>query len=82
MYYGGGTKTQVNNDSQPLTSDFVSLALKGRTDGFTLVSSPAICHLLAIYGLFPQIACDCRREATQPRASWRPSMTARDRTEE
>jgi len=36
MYYGGGERTQVNNESLSLTSDFVSLTLKGRTDGFTL----------------------------------------------
>ena len=36
MYYGGGNVTKVNNQSQPLTSDFVSLTLKGRVDGFTL----------------------------------------------
>ena len=31
MYYGGGAQTVVNNQSEPLTSDFVSLHLKGRT---------------------------------------------------
>lgn len=36
MYYGGGNATIVNNASQPLKSDFVSLHLKGRTDGFAL----------------------------------------------
>ena len=35
-YYGGGTATKVNNNNKPLTSDFVSLHLKGRTDGFAL----------------------------------------------
>ena len=33
MYYGGGGQTIVNNQSTALTSDFVSLHLKGRTDG-------------------------------------------------
>ena len=33
MYYGGGAQTVFNNQSIPLTSDFVSLHLKGRTDG-------------------------------------------------
>jgi hypothetical protein len=47
MYYGGGEMTQVNNGSQPLTSDFVSLALKGRTDGFTLKGGDATKGLLA-----------------------------------
>ena len=36
MYYGGGAQTVVNNQSEPLTSDFVSLHLKGRTDGFAI----------------------------------------------
>ena len=36
MYYGGGNLTKVNPGSKPLTSDFVSLHLKGRTDGFVL----------------------------------------------
>jgi hypothetical protein len=41
MYYGGGAHTQKNYASQPLTHDFVSLALKGRTDGtdFSLTHS-------------------------------------------
>ena len=41
MYYGGGNSTIVNNASQPLTSDFVSLHLKGRTDGFMLKGGDA-----------------------------------------
>ena len=41
MYYGGGPQTQVNNQSQSLTHDFVSLTLKGRTDGFTLKGGDA-----------------------------------------
>ena len=41
MYYGGGLKTKVNNGSKSLTSDFVSLALKGRTDGFDLKGGDA-----------------------------------------
>ena len=36
MYYGGGSKTQANNGSQPLPFDLVSLYLRGRTDGFVL----------------------------------------------
>ena len=35
-YYGGGEQSTVNNRSQPLTSPFVSLHLKGKTDGFVL----------------------------------------------
>jgi hypothetical protein len=46
MYYGGGAKTKVNNDSLPLTSDFVSLALKGRTDSFALKGGDATAGLL------------------------------------
>jgi hypothetical protein len=41
MYYGGGAKTIVNNDSQPLTHEFVSLYLRGRTDGFMLKGGDA-----------------------------------------
>jgi hypothetical protein len=41
MYYGGGAQTQKNNQSQPLTHDFVSLVLKGRTDGFTIKGGDA-----------------------------------------
>ena len=41
MYYGGGEATVVNNQSRPLTSDFVSLHLKGRADGFMLKGGDA-----------------------------------------
>jgi len=41
MYYGGGDVTQNNPQSQPLTSEFVALTLKGRTDGFTLKGGDA-----------------------------------------
>ena len=41
MYYGGGKMTQKNPHSHPLTSDFVSLALKGRVDGFDLKGGDA-----------------------------------------
>ena len=41
MYYGGGEQTQVNNNSQPLTHEFVSLVLKGREDGFTIKGGDA-----------------------------------------
>ena len=41
MYYGGGAQTVRNNQSTPLTSDFVSLHLKGRTDGFALKGGDA-----------------------------------------
>jgi hypothetical protein len=41
MYYGGGEQTTVNNHSQPLTSPFVSLHLKGKSDGFALKGGDA-----------------------------------------
>ena len=41
MYYGGAEQTVVNNQSTPLTSDFVSLHLKGRTDSFALKGGDA-----------------------------------------
>jgi hypothetical protein len=41
MYYGGGNVTVVNNQSEPLTSEFVSLGLKGRADGFTIMGGDA-----------------------------------------
>ena len=41
MYYGGGAQTVVNNASRPLTSDFVSLHLKGLTNGFVLKGADA-----------------------------------------
>ena len=36
MYMGGGEYTKVNNASIPLPFEFVSLALRGRVDGFAL----------------------------------------------
>ena len=41
MYFGGGNATQVNPMNKPLTSEFVSLHLKGRTDGFALKGGDA-----------------------------------------
>lgn len=41
MYYGGGSVTKDNPASKPLTSDFVGLTLKGRTDGFALKGGDA-----------------------------------------
>eukprot|EP01046_Picozoa_sp_COSAG06_P068701 COSAG06_NODE_18392_length_889_cov_47.982278_1_plen_246_part_10 len=41
MYYGGGSKTRVNNESQALPHDFVSLTLKGWSEGFTLKGGDA-----------------------------------------
>merc|ERR1712070_935103 len=41
MYYGGGNVTQKNPQNKPLTSDFVSLSLKGHENGFTLKGGDA-----------------------------------------
>ena len=41
MFYGGGNQTKVNPANKPLTSDFVSLHLKGRTEGFALKGADA-----------------------------------------
>ena len=40
MYYGGGNATKLNPDNKPLPMEFVSLHLKGRTDGFALKVCP------------------------------------------
>mmetsp|Transcript_22145 Transcript_22145/g.66549 ORF Transcript_22145/g.66549 Transcript_22145/m.66549 type:complete len:363 (+) Transcript_22145:67-1155(+) len=41
MFFGGGNFTKVNPANKPLTSDFVTLHLKGRTDGFALKGGDA-----------------------------------------
>jgi hypothetical protein len=41
MYYGGGNSTKVNLDSTPLPFPFVSLYLRGGTDGFALKGGDA-----------------------------------------
>ena len=41
MYYGGGNRTTINNQSQPLPFDFVTGSVKGRGDGFTLKGADA-----------------------------------------
>jgi hypothetical protein len=41
MYFGGGNQTKINPQNTPLTSDFVSVHLKGRTDGFALKGGDA-----------------------------------------
>ena len=38
---GGGNATEVNNRSKPLPHEFVSLYLRGRTDGFMLKGGDA-----------------------------------------
>lgn len=41
MYYGGANQTKVNNASLPLPFDFVTLYLRGGTDGFALKGGDA-----------------------------------------
>ena len=41
MYYGGGNASKINNQSLPLPHAFVSLYLRGRTDGFALKGGDA-----------------------------------------
>ncbi len=41
MYYGGGNETKHNNANTPLPYPFVSLYLRGRTDGFVLKGGDA-----------------------------------------
>ena len=56
MYYGGGNVTHVNNQSQPLTSEFVSLYLRGRTDGFMLKGGDATKGIPDLGLMFPSVA--------------------------
>jgi non-reducing end alpha-L-arabinofuranosidase len=48
MYYGGGQQTKINNASLPLPFEFVSLYLRGRTDGFALKAGDATAGVLTI----------------------------------
>eukprot|EP00937_MAST-01D_sp_MAST-1D-sp2_P003997 g3997.t1 len=41
MYYGGGNRTKVNPQNKPLAFPFVSLYLRGGTDGFALKGGDA-----------------------------------------
>jgi hypothetical protein len=41
MYYGGGNRTKVNKQNKPLPFEFVSLYLRGATDGFMLKGGDA-----------------------------------------
>jgi hypothetical protein len=41
MYYGGGNATVNNTENTPLPFEFVTVSLKGRTDGFTLKGGDA-----------------------------------------
>eukprot|EP01047_Picozoa_sp_COSAG01_P083800 COSAG01_NODE_17692_length_1131_cov_0.853682_1_plen_124_part_00 len=64
MYFGGGNQTRVNEQNTPLTSEFVSLSLKGRTDGFTLKGGDATQGLLrTMYD--EKIAGDCGGPASE-----------------
>jgi hypothetical protein len=47
MYYGGANMTKVNPASKPLPHEFVSLYLRGRTDGFVLKGGDATAGSLA-----------------------------------
>lgn len=47
MYYGGGSKTQHNPDSQSLPFQFVTAYLRGGSQGFTLKGGDATKGLLA-----------------------------------
>ena len=47
MYYGGGNRTKVNKQNKPLPFPFVSLYLRGRTDGFMLKGGDATNGTLA-----------------------------------
>ena len=73
MYYGGGEQTIVNNQSIPLTSDFVSLHLKGRTDGFALKGGDATKGTLATMydGLRPDPKLAC---CVKPPWSYQPML--------
>jgi hypothetical protein len=71
MYYGGGNATIVNNASQPLTSDFVSLHLKGLTDGFVLKGGDATVGRLATMYSGPRpdpklACCVTKKDTYQP----------------
>lgn len=65
MYYGGGNATKVNENNTPLPFEFVSLYLRGRTDGFVLKGGDATTgSLKTMYdGLRPDcaIAGTCHR---------------------
>ena len=70
MYYGGGNHTKVNKDNKPLRFEFVSLYLRGRTDGFVLKGGDATNGTLATMydGPRPDCAiagtCDRHKNAT------------------
>ena len=58
MYYGGGPQTKVNPQNKPLTHPFVSLYLRGGTNGFALKGGDATSGTLTVRtvrqtGVFP-----------------------------
>lgn len=56
-YYGGGNLTKVNDANKPLTHEFVSLYLRGRTDGFVLKGGDATAGALAT--MYDGVRPDC-----------------------
>ena len=74
MYYGGGNQTKINKQSKSLPFPFVSLYLRGRTDGFVLKGGDATNGtLMTMYdGSRPDcaIAGTCNRHGN---SSYRPS---------
>lgn len=57
MYYGGGNRTKVNNQSQSLPYPFVSLFLRGGTDGFSLKGGDATTGVLSTMYEGPRPDC-------------------------
>jgi len=78
MYYGGGNATKINDQSKALTSEFVSLSLRGRSDGFSLKGADATKgKLTTMYdGVRPDPAigktCDYRGHNYPPARSYQP----------
>jgi hypothetical protein len=57
MYYGGANLTQVNTNNKPLPHEFVSLALRGRVDGFALKGANAQAGAFAVMYDGPRPDC-------------------------
>merc|ERR1712048_853397 len=68
MYYGGGEATKINDQSKPLPHEFVTLYLRGRTDGFMLKGGDATIGTLTTMYDGPRpiasIAGTCGRDGT------------------
>ena len=56
-YFGGGDQTKYNPQSKPLTTPFVSLYLRGGTDGFALKGGDATKGTLATMYDGPRPIC-------------------------